>query len=468
MEKLENVLLGFSGKKILIIGDLMLDRYIEGDVLRVSPEAPVPVVRVAREFFELGGAGNVASNISSLGGKAILFSFIGKDEAGNKLRSLLAERKIDFFYGESQNTIQKTRVVGMGQQIVRFDTENISRREFSGETREILAAKAREADFIVISDYAKGVVTEDLMNFLSEYKNKIIVDPKPENKRLYMGVYLVTPNEGESLELSGCSEVISAGEKLKKDLGSSILITRGREGMVLFLDSVRIFPTYAQEVYDVSGAGDSVVAALSLSLAAGASLEEASIIANHVAGIAVSKKGTYSVKLEELRSKIFSEDRKIVSFEELKAIVADYKRKGKKVVWTNGCFDVLHTGHVKYLKKAKEFGDILIVGLNSDASIRSIKGPTRPVQSETERAEILSSLEFVDYVYVFPELNTERCLIELNPDVYAKGGDYNIDTINQIERNIVEGYGGKIALVSFIEGKSTTNIISRIKTNLAY
>ncbi|MDP1695909.1 MAG: D-glycero-beta-D-manno-heptose 1-phosphate adenylyltransferase [archaeon] len=465
MNKIEQILSNFIGKKILVIGDLMLDKYVEGEVSRVSPEAPVPVVKVEREFFELGGAGNVASNVASLGGKAILFSFAGKDDGINVVKNLLREKGIEFFIDENYATLQKTRIIGRGQQIVRVDREKICEKIFNEETKKLLLEKARECDIIIISDYAKGSITKDLIEFLSVYKSKMIVDPKPSNQHLYKKVYLITPNEKESLEMSGFSEVNKAGEMLKMELNSHILITKGRDGMTLFSDSRMEIPTYAQEVFDVSGAGDTVIATLALAIAAGSSLEEASIIANHAAGIAVGKKGTYSVKHKELVDKIFSGEKKVVSLQELKEIVVENRRKGKRIVWTNGCFDILHAGHIKYLKKAKEFGDILIVGLNSDDSIRKLKGPTRPVQLEAERAEILSSMEFVDYVYIFSELNTEKYLIELQPDVYVKGGNYNIDTINQIERKIVEGYDGKIALVSFIEGRSTTHIIEKIKGN---
>lgn len=467
MEKVfENILSKFPGKNILVIGDIMLDKYIYGDVTRISPEAPVPVVKLEKEFYDIGGAGNVASNIASLGGNACIFSFVGKDNKADILKVLLKRKKIEFYFDNNFMTTFKIRVIGKGQQLIRIDKEETKEKIFSDEMKKIILEKAQDADLIVISDYSKGAVTEDLMNLLKNYKKKILIDPKPKNKAsfsLYKDALLITPNEKEALEMSNSSNIEEAGEKLKKELNSNLLVTRGEKGMMLFSDKTIEIPTYALEVYDVSGAGDSVIAALSLALSSGCSLEESAIIANHAAGIAVEKRGTYSVPLNELKNRMLSEEKKILDFEQLKKIAEDCRRKDKKIVWTNGCFDILHTGHVKYLKEAKSFGDVLILGLDSDESVRKLKGPGRPINSELERAEILSSMEFIDYIIIFPEGAVKNYLAELKPDVYVKGGDYNVDTINQEERNVVEGYGGKIALVKHVPGKSTTKTIEKIK-----
>ena len=300
MKNIEKILQRFKDKKILVIGDLILDIFLEGEVNRINPEAPVPIVELKKESFNLGGSGNVASNISSLGGKTFLFGFTGKDEKAEILKDLMTKSKMDFFLGENSLTSQKTRVIGRDQQLLRFDKEETSKKFFSEILKQKLLQKAEESDMIIISDYAKGVITSDLLRYLFKFSNKIIVDPKPSNKELYKGVFLITPNEKESFEMTNSKDFKTAGESLRKELGSNVLITRGERGMALFSDSNLEVPTYAKEVYDVTGAGDTVIAALALSLASGASLEEAAIIANHAAGIAVARKGTYSVKFSEL------------------------------------------------------------------------------------------------------------------------------------------------------------------------
>ena len=466
MEELSKILPSFKSKKILIIGDLILDNYIDGKVSRISPEAPVPVLNVKNKFFALGGAGNVASNISSLGGQAILFSFIGNDFYAKIIKDLLTEKKIDFFLQELElSTIVKTRLIGNNQQLLRIDEESKFDKIFNDEFKDVLKSKANEADVIIISDYAKGTITKDVLNFLSPYKRKIIVDPKPVNKDLYYDVYLVKPNGEESLILSNEKNINSAGIKLRKELNANILITKGEEGMSLFSEKVLNIPTYAKEVYDVSGAGDTVISVIALALASGLNLEKAAILANYAAGIVIEKKGTYSLPYNELKDRLTSKIRKIVSLEELKQITEQLKKENKKIVWTSGCFDLLHVGHVRYLKEAKKLGDILIIGLNSDESVKRIKGPPRPIQSETERAEIIVSLEFVDYLLIFSDSDATKCLRELQPHIYTKGGDYSIDTLNPEERKIIEDSGGEIKLVSLAKGKSTTQIIDRIKNN---
>lgn len=465
--KMNNILQNFEGKNIVVIGDVMLDKYLEGNVSRVSPEAPVPVASIEKEYYEPGGAGNVAANLSSLGANVSLFSFIGKDKEAEILKAILSSKNISHYLEEEGITTLKTRIIGKNQQLIRFDQEKTHEKKFSEQIKQILLDKINKADIIIISDYAKGAITKDLMDSLENYKSKIIIDPKPTNKALYKGAFLIKLNEKEAFEMSQTKNIFEAGKSLRAELDSHILITRGEKGMCLFSDKITEIPTYAKEVYDVSGAGDSVIASLALSIASDSSLEEAAIIANHAAGIAVEKKGTYAVSLRELKSRIMSEERKILDFEQLKKIVEDNKRKDRKIIWTNGCFDLLHIGHVNYLKEAKKLGDILIVGINSDESTRKIKGPERPIQSENERAEILSSLECIDYIIIFSESTSENYLKELKPHVYVKGGDYNINTMNQIERKILEDYGGKIEFISPQQGKSTSNIIERIKNNQA-
>ena len=455
-EKLEEILNRFKDKKILIVGDIMLDKYIEGDVSRINPEAPVPIVNVKSEFCRIGGAGNVASNIASLGGKAMLFSFVGKDEGAKKLKELLDEKRIEYFLDEDALTIEKTRIIGRNQPMLRFD------KELVGEKR-ILLERAAEADLIIISDYAKGTITENLMNLLTHFKSKTIVDPKPKNKDLYKDVFLVNPNEKELFNMCPVSNVEEAGKILSQEINSHVLVKRSEKGMTLFSDKIVNIPTYAKEVYDVSGAGDSVIAALAMAIASGASIEKSAIIANYSAGISIEKKGVHAVRMDELRNRIFKTEEKIVSLKNLKNLIVNLKKKNKKIVWTNGCFDLIHVGHVGYLKKAKGFGNILVVGLDSDESVKKLKGEDRPVQPEMERAEILSAFDFVDYVVIFPYGGAKEYLMGLKPDVYVKGGDYNIDTINQEERKVVEDYGGEIKVVEDVSARSTSKIIKELR-----
>lgn len=464
MNNLKNILNSFSHKKIVVVGDVMLDKTVIGEVSRISPEAPAPIIKVKEEFYTPGGAANVAANVSSLGGNVSLFGFVGRDNNAGILSEILSGKNIRFFFDENSQTTMKERIMlRRNYQHSRIDYEEISPKKFSPKTKEFMRREIDDSDIILISDYAKGAITEDLMNFLKTTGKKIIIDPKPKNISLYHDSFLITPNEEEALEMSKKEEIYSAGRHLKQTLNSNILITRGEKGMSLFSDKEIEIPTIAKEVYDVTGAGDTVIAALSLSLASGASFEESIIIANHAAGISVERAGTYQVRLSELEKEIYGEERKLKTFEELYSIVEDLKRKQKRIVWTNGCFDILTSGHTKYLAKAKEQGDYLIIGLNSDLSVKSIKDPSRPINSENTRAEILSSLSCVDYVMIYPEPHPTRYLSLLKPEVYAKGGDYNIDTINQDERRIVEGYGGKIAILNIGEDISTSKIIEKIR-----
>lgn len=466
METLLSILNAFKGKKVLIVGDLMLDTYFKGEVTRVSAEAPIPIVKVEHEFHVLGGAGNVAANVVSLGGKATLFSFVGTDYQSEIVKSILKEKEIENFLDENERTIHKVRILGNGQQLARADFEAVKDNSFTPELKIILRQKASEADVIIVSDYAKGAITQDLMYTLSDFKGKIIADPKPKNKDLFKGIFLVKSNEKEALEMSPSSDVEVSGKKLKEELNTMMLITRGKHGMTLFTDQLVTIPTYAKEVFDVTGAGDTAIAAIALSIAAGASLKEAAMIANQAAGIKVEKAGTYAVSNSEVLSRLMKEESKILDLETLSYIVADLKKKGKKIVWTNGCFDLLHIGHTRYLQEAKKLGDILVVGLNSDDSVRRLKGPTRPIQAENERAEILASLEFVDYVTIYPDSTSERCLKELKPNLYVKGGDYSMDYLaNFIEGKVVREHGGEIKIIPHVEGKSTTSLVGRIRLN---
>jgi D-beta-D-heptose 7-phosphate kinase/D-beta-D-heptose 1-phosphate adenosyltransferase len=446
----------------------MLDKYIYGDVDRISPEAPVPVVKMKNEIYELGGAANVAMNINSLGGQVFLMGYIGEDNSGRILKKRLEEKEINYYLPEVlEQTIQKTRVVGNNQQIVRIDREY--NEEILNETEKgILFELLRiNPDVIIASDYAKGCLTNSLFSELKNLGKKIIVDPKPENMGNYLGVNLITPNLKEAREMSGIEGVEKIGRELQKRFSSNILLTKGKNGMSLFEEDKLIdIPTQAKEIYDVSGAGDTVVSVMGLGVACGLSLEESAFLANHAAGIAVSKTGTYHVSSIELKGVIELEYEKIKTLNELKLIREDCLRKNKKVVWTNGCFDFLHPGHTSYLKKARQLGDCLFVGLNNDESVRKLKGEKRPINNEKYRAEVLSSLECVDYVVIFPDLTVENCLKELKPDVFVKGGDYDVDKLNKNERRMVEDNKGEIKFIPIEENISTTEIIDKIKSEI--
>lgn len=465
MEKLLNITKKFRGKKVVVIGDIMLDKYIYGDVSRISPEAPVPVIKVEKEFYELGGAGNVSSNVSSLGGHVVFFGFLGENTWGKIIRKLCMERGITGYFDKNEKTICKVRLIGKNQQFVRLDYEEESDKTFSEEIKRIMIEKIQESEIVIISDYAKGAITKDLMGILEPYKHKIIIDPKPKNIDLYHAALLITPNKKEAFEMSKKQDIYLAGDFLKQNLESNVLITLGADGMALFSDRQLMIPTEAKEVYDVTGAGDSVIAATALSIAAGASLEQAAVIANHVAGIAVSKAGTYHVRLIELEKKLFGEIGKLRTIDELRSILYDLKRKQKKIVFTNGSFDILHPGHIRFLTKAKSFGDILVLGLNGDKSpYFKKKGDDRPILKQEERIEVLSALEPIDYIVVFEEDNPMNLLRELKPDIKVKGGSYESARVNE-EDVFIKSYGGKAEYIDMIGQYSTTSLIEKIRGN---
>ena len=452
-------------KRILVIGDLILDKFTYGQINRISPEAPVQVVKVEEEIYELGGAANVASNIKSLNGNVKVFGFAGDDEYRKIMENLFKEKRIDYCIEKSSKTTLKNRFISkkQHQQLLRVDYEDNSEKIFSSETKKRLEQEINDSNIILLSDYAKGAITKDLMNFLKKSNLRIIIDPKPENKKLYKGAFLITPNRDEALLMASRKDIKSAGNYLRKKLNSNVLVTLGEKGMMLFSDKDLEIPTYAREVFDVTGAGDTVNATLALFISSGSSLKDAAILANYAAGIAVSNPGTYNVKLSELEERVSGEKEKIKTPEQLRSIIADLKRKNKKVIWTNGCFDLLHEGHVNYLRRARELGDCLVVGINSDLSIRKLKGKNRPIINENARMEIISSLEAVDYVMLFPETSVEKYMQMLKPNTFVKAGDYSLKIMNQNERKAIESYGGEITFIPIKDAVSTTEIIKKIR-----
>ena len=455
-------------KKIVVIGDIILDEFVFGSVDRISPEAPIPILKVQEREFRLGGAANVANNIISLGGDCLLIGRVGKNK---QTQILLDQKKIkhNLIIDNSWKSNKKTRFVCSNQQLLRVDEDDIypiTKKDIS-----LIIDFIGDIDIIIISDYAKGVVTKELMDRLRKLNKIILVDPKISKIELFNDVFLLKPNLEETKKVSKINiddedELERAAKELQSDYNSSILITRGASGMSLFEKGKSPFhiPTQAREVYDVVGAGDTVIATIGLALASNKNLKDATILANYAAGIVVGKIGTSTVQFEELFSIINKDDKKIKSQKEIIEIVKDLRKKGKKIVFTNGCFDILHIGHTRLLKKAKNFGNILILGLNTDDSIKRIKGLSRPIINEKERAEVMSALECVDYITFFDENEPSKIISEIKPDVHVKGGDYNPnDYDNMPEAKIVHGYGGKVEIISISNGHSSSDIIEKIK-----
>jgi D-beta-D-heptose 7-phosphate kinase/D-beta-D-heptose 1-phosphate adenosyltransferase len=459
----------------------MLDEYIWGRTERISPEAPVQVVEVQHEEVRLGGAGNVIHNLSELGCKIHVSAVIGDDQDGQELLSLLGKFPLncDEVYPVKQRvTSRKTRVLANRQQMIRIDREKTTALEPFQEQLllEPLSKSSEMVQAIIVSDYLKGNLTDRVLKEVISYGKKsqtpVIIDPKGKDFSRYRGATVLTPNLKEAQLASGIDihdeeSLLRAGRQLCRDLALEILIiTRSEEGMTLFYPDGRHvhFPTQAQEVYDVSGAGDTVVAFIGASLAAGLPYEEAVQVANLAAGLVVGKLGTSSVTSSELVKAAVLLDsgkvEKILDREELATVVNNHRESGKKIVFTNGCFDLLHVGHVKYLQKARSFGDLLILGLNSDDSVKRLKGEKRPLIRENERAHILAALDCVDLVTIFNEDTPLELISLLKPDVLVKGGDYSIDGV--IGRDLVESWGGTVQLVEFVGGRSTTSLIDQI------
>ena len=467
--------------RALVIGDLMLDEYLWGKAERISPEAPVQVVEVTREDLRLGGAGNVVNNLVALGASVSVCSVIGSDENGSLLRRAFEEQGVELaglFEDPERRTSKKTRVLAANQQIVRIDRETRSPLGDACERNllDYLAANCEKFDVIIVSDYLKGVLTAPVLAAVCragrEHGIPVVVDPKGNDYGKYRGATLLTPNRKEAEIASGIAiddleSLERAADRLVAGLElDALLITRSEAGMSLFSagGSAVHIPTVAREVFDVTGAGDTVIAVLSLGLACGLALPAAAWIANLAAGIAVGKLGTSTVSPQEIVAEAghgaLDSGSKIKNLDVLAHLIAQERSRGKKVVFTNGCFDLLHVGHVKYLQKARQLGDLLVVGLNSDASVRRLKGEKRPLIEESERAHILAALDCIDYLVLFDEDTPLGVITALSPDVLVKGGDYSIEGV--VGREVVEANGGRVELVQFVDGRSTSRIIEKI------
>ena len=465
----------FSGTRVLVLGDVMLDQYYSGRVSRISPEAPVPVVKVEECFFAPGGAANVAFNIKSLGAVPCLIGTAGRDQNGKTLSSILKKKGVPHsFISTDSPTITKMRVIGEHQQIVRLDFEGSGAQplNFLEQAAQLIEKNIGGAGSLIISDYAKGFCTEGLcrsaIDLTHRFNRHAVIDPKGNDWDKYSGAFIVSPNLKELREI--CSAEIRNEDSeiedfargiLKKYSIENLLVTRSEKGMSLIMKKGSFhIQTEAREVFDVSGAGDTVIATLALGIAAGMDLQAAVRLSNKAAGIVVGKFGTAPIEKDELISSFGeNEEGKIVSRERIAAASRALKKEGKTVVFTNGCFDIIHRGHIEYLRKAKDMGDILIVGLNTDSSVRGNKGPGRPVNNENDRAEVLSALEFVDYIVMFGEKTPLDLIRAVKPDILVKGGDYRPEDI--VGRN----YAGKTVTVPFLEGYSTTETIKKWERN---
>jgi len=477
--------LQFEGLTVLVLGDVMLDRYVTGEVNRVSPEGPYLVLRAGGARIVLGGAGNVANNIASLGARAILVGGVGDDYFGRDFAAagVSVPPGIEFRTVRLANrpTTVKTRFMSGGHHLMRLDEEATAPLEPDDARRllETYEAALPEADVVVLSDYAKGVLCDEVLPeaiALARQAGKLVIaDPKREDFAAYRNASVITPNTAEIRIATGVavsddeSAVRAAERALAASGAAAVLLTRSEKGLTLVsrTTSPLHLPTEARAVADVSGAGDTLVAVFAVLLASGATLETAARIANVAAGLVVAKPGTATVSQAELaaalhRQELLSLDEKILALPEALPLVASWRRAGLRIGFTNGCFDLIHPGHVRLLNKARARCDKLVVGLNTDASVQRLKGPTRPVQSELARATVMASIGAVDLVVLFNEDTPLELITALRPNLLFKGADYREDQV--VGRDVVRGYGGAVSLIDLEAGHSTTGIIRRMTT----
>lgn len=480
---IETQLNNIKEKKILVVGDIMLDKYFFGDARRLSPEAPVPVLCKKRETTVLGGAANVARNLIRAKQNVSIMSVIGNDTEGKILKSILEESKINtelLILDETRQTTVKTRMIGPNNaQMLRLDIEDTTpiSEQILNKMLEQYEHQIKKFDVIIISDYKKGVLTvENTANMIeiANKNNKItLIDTKEPSYAKYKNAYLIKPNIEELRQLTKMSvendeEIAKAATELRNQTGAKyVLATRGKDGMTLVDgDNVHHIRGVSREVYDVSGAGDTAISYLAVGLANNFKIEDTVILSNAAGAVEVSKMGTYAVSIEEIRDFISKENditygKKIMNVDELVKVLEEEKKKGKKIVFTNGCFDIFHVGHSRYLRQASTYGDILVVGVNSDSSVKRLKGPERPIISEDERMELLADLESVSYVVKFEEDTPYELIKKIQPDIITKGGDYKTEDV--VGKDIVEANGGEVIICKLVEGKSTTNIITKIR-----
>ncbi|MDD3801760.1 MAG: bifunctional D-glycero-beta-D-manno-heptose-7-phosphate kinase/D-glycero-beta-D-manno-heptose 1-phosphate adenylyltransferase HldE [Desulfuromonas sp.] len=478
-DQLEIFLKRLPQVRTLVVGDLMLDEYLWGRAGRISPEAPVPVVEVLRDDLRLGGAGNVVNNLRVLGCPVAVCSVVGDDEDGRFLCERLRRAQVEtggLLFDAGRRTSRKTRILAGHQQMLRIDRE--SRQPLDEATEQALlreiGARLPDCDVLFLSDYGKGVLTDSLLAAVIALARQagrpVVVDPKGDDYRKYRGATLLTPNRSEAAQAAAMAiadetslALVGARLLAEADL-AALVITRSEEGMSLFRpDQPPLhLPTRAREVFDVSGAGDTVLALIGAGLAAGLALEQAAGVANLAAGVVVGKVGTSTVSRQEIleAAGLTDADSKIQDAAALQIVLRRLQQLGRKVVFTNGCFDLLHAGHVSYLQQARELGQVLVLGLNSDASVRRLKGPSRPLVAEQDRATVLAALACIDYVVLFDEDTPLRLIETLRPDILVKGGDYQPETV--VGRAQVESWGGRVAILPFVDGRSTSGIVAKV------
>jgi D-beta-D-heptose 7-phosphate kinase / D-beta-D-heptose 1-phosphate adenosyltransferase len=481
MEELLDRCLGRPRPKVLVVGDVICDTYLWGKVHRISPEAPVPVFEGTERCHVLGGAANVAANLKALGCEVRLLGVVGADAVGRCLRELLHQRGISdtwLLQDESRPTTEKTRLMAQQQHVLRLDQESGAPLAPALIYRALEQAQAlmQDVDGVVCSDYNKGVCTPGLVGPLFAMANTacypIIVDPKVRDFSRYRGATMLTPNLAEVEQASGMTLgdgvtlAKAAGALLRQSHAQALLVTRGKDGMALFHppEAPEYIAARAREVFDVTGAGDTVVATFSMALLCGVSPSDAARLANAAASVVVGKIGTAVVTPEELRAALRDEngpdERKVLGRHELAMAIQSHRQRGERIVFTNGCFDLLHVGHIRYLQQARALGKRLVVALNDDASVRLLKGEGRPLIPHEQRARLIAALACVDYVTIFSEATPVPLIKLLQPDVVVKGGDYTSETV--VGRDEVEAYGGNVHIVPFVADMSTTALVDRI------
>ena len=463
--------------KILVIGDLMIDHYLWGSCERISPEAPVQVIDVERESSVLGGAGNVVNNLKKLGAQVDIMSVVGSCKISSELMKLLEDIKVHTKFlitQKNRTSSKKTRIIASQQQVVRYDRE--SSDDIDAESQKTIIKTfnniVNDYEVILLSDYGKGVLTSKLtqllINTAKKYNKKVLVDPKGNDYLKYKGAFLLTPNKKEAsiatnINILDEASLTDAIVKLKSMCNLDIsLITLSENGIAIYDGKLRTLPTAAKEVFDVTGAGDTVLASLGFAIACGYSIDESVAFSNLAGGVVVGKIGSATATINEIieyESSLnkSSSDKHIKNRVEITKLSQKLKLKGKKIVFTNGCFDLLHAGHISYLETAKNFGDILILGLNSDRSVTSLKGKGRPIYLQDDRAYIMAALEVVDYVVIFDEDTPYELIKSIEPHILVKGGDYRGKEV------VGQDIADELKLVEFVDGKSSTKTIEKIK-----
>jgi len=465
--------------RLLVVGDLMIDHYLWGSCERISPEAPVQVVNVNSESSVLGGAGNVINNLRALGAKVDVISVVGGCEISNELKTLLKNISVSTQHLITQKdriTSKKSRIIAAQQQVVRYDRESTD--EINSESQKQILASFKgiinNYDGVLLSDYGKGVLTFELTQAIiilaNEHGKKVLVDPKGLDYSKYKGAYLLTPNKKEASEATDINITDEASLtqaiaqlQTKCDLDVS-LITLSEDGVAIYDNDLRTHPTVAREVFDVTGAGDTVLASLGFALACDYRIDDAVKFSNLAAGVVVGKIGSATATLNEIIEYESSlnkstSDEHIKSLNEITVLSEELKTRDKRIIFTNGCFDILHAGHVRYLETAKSYGDVLILGLNSDRSVKALKGENRPINTQIDRAYILAALEAVDYVVVFDEDTPYDLIKAIKPHILVKGGDYEGKQV------VGQDIADELKLVQFVDGKSTTKTIERIQNS---